>query len=279
MTSLGALANDALAQQPPPPRGSAPAAPPPTAGPAATPPPAPPPGPPGAPPAGPPPGGGPWFQPQPGQPPPGQPPPGQGYAQPYPQHPYPQQPHPQPYPQQPYPQQQTQPWGPPGQAGPPPRGDGRDEDGNEDDRARRGPRKRQPPARLKWDEGDPIPPGYAPKSRPNLPLLITGAVLFGVTYLPSLGIAASVEEGDDELIPLAIPLAGPFITIATADAEGAGTFWLAVDGVVQVTGATLFISSFVAKSKFLRRVAGEPLADGAPSIAIGPSSVHVKGAF
>lgn len=266
MTSLGALANDALAQQPPP-QGTAPAAsapPPAGASPAATPP-APAPGAPGAPPAGPPPGGGPWFQPQQQSP---------GYGPPYPQQPYPQQP----YPQRGYPQQQTQPWGPPPQGGPPP-GDGRGDDADEDDRGRRNPRRRQPPARLKWDEGDPIPPGYAPKTRPNLALLITGAVLFGVTYLPSLGIAASVDEGDDELIPLAIPLAGPFVTIATADAEGAGTFWLAVDGVVQVTGATLFIASFAAKSSFLRRVAGEPLADGAPAIAIGPSSVHVKGAF
>ncbi len=109
--------------------------------------------------------------------------------------------------------------------------------------------------------------------------MITGAVLFGVTYLPSLGIAASVDDGDDELIPLAIPLAGPFITMGTAGSEGAGTFWLAVDGVTQITGASLFIASFAARSSFLKRVAGGNPGDGVPQVAVGPSSVSVRGAF
>jgi hypothetical protein len=115
------------------------------------------------------------------------------------------------------------------------------------------------------------------KSRPSIGMLVTGAVLFGVSYLPSLGIAASADEHDEEFIPLAIPIAGPFVTIATAESEGAGTFWLAVDGVVQTTGATLFFVSLAARQSYLRRVAEAP--STTPSIAVGPGSVAVRGAF
>jgi hypothetical protein len=157
----------------------------------------------------------------------------------------------------------------------PPEADDRDRDDRDDRRARR---PRLPPARLKWQEGDPIPPGYAPKHRANVGLLVTGAVLFGVSYLPSLGIAASSDENDDEYLPLAIPVAGPFVTIATADSEGAGTFWLAMDGVTQATGLTLFIASFVAKTSYLRRISEAPTSPGA-NLAVGPGSLGVRGAF
>lgn len=287
VTAMMALATESVAQQP---AGAPPAAPP--SGSAA---------PPGTPAPGGQPGASPWFQGQPpqGQPPQGQPQPGypqqgqpqQGYlqqGQPQPGYPqqgqpqqgYPQQGQPPPgyaqpgypqqgYPQQGYPQQQQQPWGPP-PAPPPP-----DRASDEQDE-RRAPRRRQPAARLPWSEGDPVPAGYMVKTRPRVGLLVSGAVLFGVSYLPSLGIAATVDE-DDELLPLAIPIAGPFVTMGTADAEDSGLFWLAVDGVMQTTGATLFIASFVAEQSYLRRVADAP--STTPSLAVGPGSVAVRGAF
>lgn len=259
-----ALTTDSMAQQPPPAATTAPPAattPPaataPPAQPGATPPPgSPPPGwgaqPPGtAPPppgtAAPPPGWGP----APSAPPPGgwSPPPPGGTWQPQPQ---------------------QQPWAQPGDQA-------EDQDEEDGRRARRAPRRREPAARLPWSEGDPIPAGYMVQSRPTVGLLITGAVLFGVSYLPSLGIAASTDRNDEEYIPLAIPVAGPWVTMATADSEGAGTFWLAVDGVVQATGATLFFVSLAARQSYLRRVADAPTTT--PALAVGPGSVSVRGAF
>jgi hypothetical protein len=146
-------------------------------------------------------------------------------------------------------------------------------DDRDDARARR---SRSPAARLAWEEGDPIPPGYQPARRPRLGLLITGAVVFGAAYLPSLGVAASADKNDSELLPLAIPFAGPFVTIASARSEGAGTFWLAMDGVAQITGASLFVASFVAKQSYLKRVADTSVS---AELTIGPGSAGVLGSF
>ena len=69
-------------------------------------------------------------------------------------------------------------------------------------------------------------------SRIRKGLVIGGTVTFGACYLLS-AMTASVADSnnDDEFAPLFVPVAGPFITIGTANAEGAGTFWLVVDGV------------------------------------------------
>ncbi len=139
---------------------------------------------------------------------------------------------------------------------------------------------REYPARLRWDEGDPIPAGYEPTSRPRTGLLVTGAVLFGVAYLPSLAIAAGDEDTD--YLPLAIPFAGPFVTMGTAQSQDAATFWLAVDGITQIAGGTMFIASFIARQSSLKKqdtpligVASGPHAN----LGVGPGSMTMKGAF
>jgi hypothetical protein len=136
------------------------------------------------------------------------------------------------------------------------------------------------PARLRWEPGDPVPQGFEPTSRPSLGLLVGGAVLFGVAYIPSLGIAAGDEDTD--FLPLAIPLAGPFITMRTAESQDAATFWLGVDGVVQIAGATMFITSFITRQHYLKKqptpmlgTATGPHAD----LGVGPGSFTMKGGF
>ena len=52
---------------------------------------------------------------------------------------------------------------------------------------------------------------------------------------------------------------------------------VAVDGVVQTTGVTMFIASLASKQSYLRRVADAPTTT--PSLAVGPGSVSVRGAF
>src|SRR5262249_22310473 len=114
-----------------------------------------------------------------------------------------------------------------------------------------------PPATMPYEEGEPIPQGYSVKSRANRSLVIAGAITFGAPYIVSALVAATVISADSssgsDLAPLLIPCVGPFVTIATARAEGAGTFWLVLDGVAQTGGVVMFIAGMVAQEKYLQR--------------------------
>src|SRR5256885_12603007 len=48
-----------------------------------------------------------------------------------------------------------------------------------------------PPMELRYIEGRPVPPGYHPEVRLRKGLVISGSVLFGVSYFLSLSVAAS----------------------------------------------------------------------------------------
>jgi hypothetical protein len=146
------------------------------------------------------------------QPYPAQPPP-----QPYPAQPYPPQPYP--YPPQPYP---PQPYPPPSYYAPPP----------------------QPPARLPYTTGQPIPQGYQLRTHARRGLVIGGSITFGVLYLFSIIAAdASNRNGhhDDDLKALYVPAIGPFIAAANSDTNKSV---LVLDGVGQVAGLAMFISGF-----------------------------------
>ncbi|MDI3290442.1 hypothetical protein [Polyangium sp. 15x6] len=111
------------------------------------------------------------------------------------------------------------------------------------------------PATLAYEEGDPIPPGYRVDSRIRKGLVIGGAVTFGVPWFFSAMIASigdSVSRSS-ELWPLYIPAVGPFVAMGTLDSEGAGTFWLAVDGLAQTGGIAMLIAGLVAQEKRLVR--------------------------
>jgi hypothetical protein len=122
------------------------------------------------------------------------------------------------------------------------------------------------PKRMDYEEGDPVPPGYHVETKMRKGLVIGGAVTFGACYLFSILTAAvadpveNIEDpNDDSFIPLYIPAAGPFITIGTAQSEGAGTFILVVDGVAQVGGLAMFIAGLAAQStELVRNDVGKP---------------------
>jgi hypothetical protein len=144
-----------------------------------------------------------------------------------------------------------------------------------------------PPLTLPYEDGDPIPQGYTVKTRASRPLVIAGSITFGAPYVVSALVAATVLSADDrsgpELAPLLIPCVGPFVTIGTAAAEGAGTFWLVLDGLTQTGGVVMFIAGMVSEEKFLRRTAvpppQQPTALLRPEVLVGLGSTHLKWRF
>ena len=101
-----------------------------------------------------------------------------------------------------------------------------------------GPAMLGPPT-LPYEEGQPVPAGYRVESRLRKGLLIGGLVTFGSLYLVSAFTGGAAQ--DDKFTPLFVPIAGPFITIGTAKAEGVGTFTLLLDGVGQAGGALMAV--------------------------------------
>ncbi|WP_437596442.1 hypothetical protein WMF28_28115 [Sorangium sp. So ce590] len=144
------------------------------------------------------------------------------------------------------------------------------------------------PRTIQYEEGDPIPRGYALRTRPDRTLLGAGLLTFGVPYAISFtvaGIATLADEDFDEFGPLFIPFVGPMIGTATMDVEGAGLFWLAMDSVLQVSGLLLYAASFAHEEVYLERQFSvsprgpEHAASRWPAISIGPSSAELRWRF
>jgi hypothetical protein len=123
-----------------------------------------------------------------------------------------------------------------------------------------------------WSEGEPIPPGYHESTRIRKGLVIGGAVLFGSTYLLSaftatVGAANASENcsinmafgsnqgcnSGNPLTALFIPAVGPFIQMAHSGNTAVGNFWLALDGVAQVGGITMFLVGLASPKTVLVR--------------------------
>jgi hypothetical protein len=113
------------------------------------------------------------------------------------------------------------------------------------------------PPTLAFEEGQTVPSGYVVGSRTDRSLVVAGSTAFGVSYLTSLiaaGVAISTNSGSGtSYAPLFVPVIGPYITIGTAKASGAAAVWLALDGLAQTGGATVFVYSLIAKEKYLNR--------------------------
>lgn len=213
-----------------------------------------------------------YQPPPPGYPPPGYPPP--GYAPPgYPPPGYP----PPGYAQPGYP--------PPGYAPPPyypttPPGYGP------------GYTPPLPPSaqRALLDPEDP-PEGYHTESRARSGMVVAGGVMLGVGYVISAASAgAGLSDGNDDLVPLFIPVAGPFVTLSTARVfrGGAdsgedvgkvfGAIGLILDGLVQTAGFTLLVVGLAARKDVVVRDKPEA-ASAVPEIAIGPRSAAARWSF
>ena len=253
----------AFAQPAPRPTGTQAAPPPPAAGQ------------PPAPQAAPPPGAAPAPLPPPPTPPPGYAPPPAGYPQGYPPNYYypgarPGYPPPG-YPPPGYPPPPGYaPYGygypPPQPVAPPPR-----------------PPAADGPPILEYDESKPVPKGYRVVKKSRLPIAAIGGGIFVLSYVPALyvaliGSAVDAAGTDTGLDPLFIPAAGPFIAISTADAEGAGIFWLMVLGLAETAGVATGIAGLVMPDeKLLYR--NDVRLRVAPYVTASGSGIGLQGTF
>lgn len=149
---------------------------------------------------------------------------------------------------------------------------------------------RAQPSELPYAAGRPIPPGYAPVTRMNQGLMVTGWVLFGAPYtLSAFTSIAWSAGGRSELTPLMVPVAGPFITLLALDEcngnpnvcrTQATTTLLVLDGVAQTTGAALLAATLATTSRVLVRQGRSALGTKArPEVSIGPSSASLRFQF
>lgn len=105
-----------------------------------------------------------------------------------------------------------------------------------------------------WRDGDPIPWGYHREERVRKGAIISGSILFGVTYGYSLFFATLEDDvsSNDDFAPLAIPVLGPFIAMKNFDSSS-GRYVLALDGLAQAAGAALLIHGIMSPKPLLVR--------------------------
>lgn len=126
------------------------------------------------------------------------------------------------------------------------------------------------PKYLPYREGEPAPTGYYLEERARRGPIIAGAIVFGIPYALGLSIAAGADF-DNQSGYLAIPVAGPWITMAARDecdddpndydidCAGDSTLrtFLVLDGLMQATGAALFIWGVTSKThRYVRNDVG-----------------------
>jgi len=122
------------------------------------------------------------------------------------------------------------------------------------------------PRTLPYTEGEPIPPGYVVESKVRKGMVIPGAILLGAPYVLGLSIAA-LTDFDNQSGWLAVPIAGPWITLAarrkchddsfgncTDTADRALDIYLVFDGLIQTAGAALLVAGMAAKKTELVRM-------------------------
>jgi len=143
------------------------------------------------------------------------------------------------------------------------------------------PAWRAQPNEMRYVEGRPIPPGYHVETRAKKGLVISGSIIFGVPYLLSMSVAASSRYEPDRW--LYAPVIGPFVNLATRSdycnpngtsgtstsfdcADDSGVrFFLMMDGLMQVAGATMFVLGLALPTTLLVR-------DDAPYVGKKPAS-------
>lgn len=143
------------------------------------------------------------------------------------------------------------------------------------------------PRTIPHREQDPVPPGYVPDTRAHRGLVVSGVAMFGGAYLISLLMAGTaLSENESDLVPLAIPIVGPFVTIESAqvDADNDGGERLALillifDGVVQAGGAALFIAGLAAQQRIVVRQDVADEASLVPDVDVGPGRATARWTF
>ncbi len=120
-------------------------------------------------------------------------------------------------------------------------------------------------------------PVAAPSSAASSPELAVwaGATLFSLTYIAS-ALGATTAYTDDggtysSRTVLWVPVAGPFVQMASIDGAGWSTL-LALDGLAQIGGLTLFVYGLLSPSAPPAQTARP--ASSRPTIALAPFALH-----
>ncbi len=135
------------------------------------------------------------------------------------------------------------------------------------------------PARLEYEEGDVVPPGYQLKSNPDRGLLTGGLITLLVPYsLSFLAGAAFVINGNDtsrkEFGALLVPAVGPFIALGVWDSTSEeSAFLMLANGFAQTAGAAMIVTSILMPEKTLQRMGSLP---GKPEVFVGPASASLR---
>jgi hypothetical protein len=135
---------------------------------------------------------------------------------------------------------------------------------------------------------DDPPPGYHTESRARTGLVVSGGVMFGVTYaLSAITAIGAISANDSGYQPLFIPVAGPFVAlgsthvfVGTQDGlqeagKVLGAIALVFDGIIQFAGATLFVVGLAVP----RDVVVRDTPAGVPEVSFGPSGATARWAF
>jgi hypothetical protein len=123
------------------------------------------------------------------------------------------------------------------------------------------------PTRLRYEEGDPIPPGYHVVERARQGLVIGGMITFFVSYGIALSVAM-IDDFKDQTNWLAVPVAGPWLMMynrsrpdcdsqtgngcVDQSLETVLRFYLAIDGVAQAAGAGMLAFGFAGRKILVR---------------------------
>jgi hypothetical protein len=115
---------------------------------------------------------------------------------------------------------------------------------------------------LPYRDGVAPPSGYHLEEHPRSGLLIAGTAVLGASYVVSATIALTTDNTDDRW--LFVPVFGPFLDLAARQGHtcsigeikdrcdlftASHRFYLALDGIVQLTGSVLFVSGLAFPKK------------------------------
>lgn len=151
-----------------------------------------------------------------------------------------------------------------------------------------------PPIQVPTSAMDPDnpPAGYHTESRSRSGMVTAGAVMLGISYVISAAAAgASLGDKTDNLVPLFIPVAGPFVTLRTAHvfqrtSDGGeqvgrvfGAIGLILDGIVQVAGFSLLVIGLAVRKDVVVKDKPEETASAVPDVTVGLQGASARWTF